>query len=89
MGNGENTIEALAKLDKEFHLHISEASSNVNAHEFLFHRKSPFVQINQAIFFRHRYCKMGIEHQTILEAINAHDSEVVENTIRAQISHVS
>ena len=56
MGNGENTIEALAKLDTEFRLYIRVVTSNVIAHEVLSHIMSPFVQSNQAIIYmKHRY----------------------------------
>lgn len=87
--SGEYDIDALARLDVEFHLMISSASGNDIANEIIVHLIPAFTESNKTILFvSKKVYKIIEEHRAIVEALEARDSAAAEKAMREHISEV-
>jgi GntR family transcriptional repressor for pyruvate dehydrogenase complex len=86
---GEPDVIALADLDVQLHVSISEASGNDIAHEIVAHILPAFSEANRAVLWAGKMIESSIrEHQVIVEAIAASDRKGAEEAMRAHISRV-
>lgn len=82
-------IRALADLDVQFHLAISEASGNEIAHEIVSHIVPAFSEANRAVLWVDKNIDSIIkEHEAIVEAISIGDRSGAEKAMRTHISRV-
>jgi GntR family transcriptional repressor for pyruvate dehydrogenase complex len=86
---GEENIIALADLDVQFHIAISEASGNDIAHEIVGHILPAFSEANRAVLWAGKNTALSInEHQAIVDAIALGDRTKAEDAMRSHISRV-
>ncbi|MFV9675556.1 MAG: FadR/GntR family transcriptional regulator [Anaerolineales bacterium] len=86
---GEPDMVALANLDVQFHITISEASGNDIAREIVAHILPAFLEANRAVLWVGKSIEISIrEHQTIVDAITAGDRNAAEKAMRTHITRV-
>ena len=87
--DGEPDIDALADLDIEFHLAISEAGGNDIAHEIVTHVVPAFSDANRAFLWAGQGGTTSIEeHQAIVDAIASGNQSAAEKAMREHIVRV-
>lgn len=87
-GNSSEKLLILNQLDAEFHQMLSTASRNEIAQEIIRSIMPAFPEDNVAIYFVEKAHRLVEEHQSILDALAAHDPVASENSMRKHLDRV-